>query len=121
MPVVTSSDAKIGELIGSGNGTVKGLRIQGTVRWDLFEEQGETFCASNLRGAIETNNGAEIQFDTLGFFMKPDKSKPNEWITSAGVRFDTADRRYEWLKAVLAVWQGEFDMETYRHHYRVYS
>ena len=45
---VTVSDGKGGEYIGSGDGTVKGPRIHGTVRWDLFEEQEEALCRSNL-------------------------------------------------------------------------
>ncbi len=121
MPAFNSSEGKLGKLVGSGEGKVNGPKIQGTVHWDLFEDQGETVCESNLRGLIETNDGAEIKFDTMGFFMRPDKSKPNKWITSAAVRFDTADSRYESLKAVLAVWEGEFDMETGRLYYKVYA
>jgi len=117
---VTSREAGEGEYIGSGEGTVDGPRINGTVRWDLFEEQEETLCRSNLAGVIETNDGAEIHFDSRGFFIKPDRSKPNKWVTSASVHF-TADERYEWLNAQLAVWAGEFDMETYCHHYQAYA
>ena len=118
---VTSREAGEGEYIGSGEGTVKGPRIHGTVRWDLFEKQEETLCRSNLTGVIETNDGAEIHFDSRGFFIKPDQSNPNKWVTSASVHFDTADYRYEWLNRLLAVWEGEFDMETYRHHYQAYA
>jgi hypothetical protein len=117
---VTVSDGKGGEYIGSGDGTVKGPKIHGTVRWDLFEEQEEALCRSNLAGVIETNDGAQIQFDSRGFFIKPDKSNPNKWITSASVYLHTADQRYEWLNTRLAVWVGEFDMETLRHHYQAY-
>jgi len=121
MSPVTSSEGRVGEYLGSGDGTVKGSRIQGTVRWDLFEDQGENVCPSNLRGIIETNDGAQIRFDSMGFFIRPDKSNPNRWVTSASVHFDTADRRYVWLSALLAVWEGELDMETYRHRYQAYA
>ncbi len=119
MPVVTSPESKVGKLVASGDGKVKGPRAQGTVRWDLFEDQGETVCRSNLRGVIETTDGAQIQFDTMGFFMRPEKSKPSKWVTSAAVHFDTADKRYEWLKRLLAIWEGDFDMQTGRHFYKV--
>ena len=96
----------------AGTARSKARRIHGTVRWDLFEEQEEALCRSNLTGVIETNDGAQIQFDSRGFFIKPDKSNPNKWITSASVYLHTADQRYEWLNTRLAVWVGEFDMET---------
>ncbi len=121
MTAVMSTEGKLGKHVGSGDGAIEGPRIQGTVRWDLFEDQGESVCGSNLRGLIETNDEAHIQFDAMGFFMRPDKSKPNRWITSAAVRFDTADKRYKWLNTRLAMWEGQFDMNTGRHHYRVYS
>jgi hypothetical protein len=121
MPVVTSSKSIVGKLLGSGIGTVKGPKIQGTVRWDLFEEQSDAVCKSNLRGVIETNDGATVHFDTMGFFMRPDKSNSRKWITTAAVSFNTTEKSYEWLNTALAVWEGEFDMGTYRHRYRAYT
>jgi hypothetical protein len=118
---ITSPEDRAGKYVGSGNGTVKGSRIHGAVRWYLYEEREEALCRSSLAGRIETNDGAQIQFDSRGFFIQPDPSNPNKWITSASVRFDTADHRYEWLNRLLAVWGGEFDMETFRHHYQVYA
>jgi hypothetical protein len=120
MSPITSREAEEGEYIGSGDGTAIGSKIQGTVRWDLFEKQEENLCRSNLIGVIETHNGAQIRFDSRGFFIKPDLSRPNQWITSASVYFYTEDQRYEWLNIGLAVWEGEFDMGTYQHHYQVY-
>ncbi len=120
MTPISSAEGKGGEYIGSGAGTVKGARIGGTVRWDLFEEHEETLCRSDLTGVIETNEGVQIQFESRGFFIQPDLSNPNRWITSASVHFNTADPRYEWLNMRLAVWEGEFDMETLCHHYQAY-
>jgi len=120
MPPITSREAGEGEYIGSGDGTAKGARIQGAVCWDLSEKREETLCRSNLVGVIETYDGAQIRIDSRGFFIKPDKSNPNQWITSASLYFHTADRRYEWLNIRLAVWKGEFDMGAYQHHYQAY-
>jgi hypothetical protein len=120
MPPVTSHEAREGEYIGSGEGTANGSKINGTLRWDLFEEREESLCRSNLTGVIETNDGAQIQFDSRGFFIKPDEANSNRWITSASVHFRTTNERYEWLNARLAVWEGEFDMVTFRHHYHVF-
>lgn len=77
MAPVISSEGHVGEYLGSGDGTVEGPRIRGTVRWDLFEEEGNRLCGSNLRGVIETDDGAQIPFDAIGFFLRPDKSKPD--------------------------------------------
>ena len=113
---------RVGEYIGSGKGSVMGPRIQGEVsRWDLYEDVSEVVCRSNLSGVIETNDGAIINFDTMGFFKVPDKSQPQQWITTAGVNFTTDDERYGWLNDVLGIWEGTFNMETYRHHYQVYT
>lgn len=119
MPPVTSREAGEGEYIGSGKGTARGARVNGTIRWDLFEKREETLCRSNLTGVIETHDGSQIQFDSRGFFIQPDQAKPEKWITSASVHFFTADGRYEWLNPRLAVWEGEFDMATFRHLYQV--
>ena len=42
MTPVTSREAGEGEYIGSGEGTVKGPRIHGAIRWDLFEKREAT-------------------------------------------------------------------------------
>lgn len=121
MPPVISPEAGIGEYLGSGNGTVAGPRVQGTIYWDLFEVVGERRCQTNFAGAIETEDGARIQFDARGYGMVIDRSRPDEWLMTSAVQFDTVDERYDWLNKTLAVWSGKFDMVTYRHHYQVYA
>jgi hypothetical protein len=121
-PDAASAKDRVGEYIGSGQGSVNGPGIQGQIsRWDLYEEVSEVVCRSNLSGVIETNDGAQIKFDTMGFFMVPDKSQPNRWINTSGVQLETEDEQYTWLNNVLGIWEGTFDMETYRHHYQVYA
>jgi hypothetical protein len=117
---VTRTENIGGEYVGSGVGTVEGPRIKGTMRWDLFEEREETLCRSNLVGVIDTDDGAQIRFDSRGFFIRPNETDPNKWITSASVHFTTSDERYRPLNTQLAVWEGEFDMAKLRHHYYVY-
>ncbi len=116
-----SMDGKVGEYVGSGEGTVTGSRINGIVHWTLFESQQETACESNLFGIITTEDGAEIRFDTMGFFLRPYKDKPKLWVTSAAVSFETDDERYAWLNPLLGVWEGTFDMGSYKHHYQAYT
>ena len=120
LPPISSADGKLGEYIGSGEGKVTGLRIRGTVRWDLFETRGENLCQSNLCGVIDTYDGAQFEFDSLGYFMRTDLSNPNQWITSAAVTFKTTADQYAWLNNLLATLHGEFDMGAYRHRYQFY-
>ncbi len=119
-PPVTET-GKVGEYLGSGEGTVSGPEVNGAIHWSLFEAQGEQVCESNLVGVITTDEGAEIRFDTMGFFMRPDPSQPHQWVTSAAVSFETQAETYAWLNAILGVWEGEFDMHSYHHHYRAYA
>jgi hypothetical protein len=121
LEAVTSPEGRIGQYLGSGGGTIKGQKLNGTIRWDLYEIVGETRCQTNFAGIIETDDGARIQFDAKGFGMVPDRSKPNKWYMVNAIQFDSEDRRYDWLNMVLALWDGEFDMETYRHFYQVYT
>lgn len=119
MPV--SIEGKIGEYIGSGEGIVSGPKLNGKVHWTLFEAQTPTICQSNLFGLITTDDGATIEFDSMGVFMVPDKKSPHRWHTSAGVSFQTDNDRYSWLNPILAVWDGEFDMKAHQHKYQVFS
>ena len=116
-----SMNGKVGEYVGSGEGTVTGARINGTVHWTLFESVRENACESNLFGIITTDDGAEIQFDTMGFFLRPYKDKPKLWVTSAAVSFETDNKAYSWLNQVLGVWEGTFDMASYEHHYKAFA
>ena len=121
LEAITSPEGKLGEYLGSGDGTLKGGALQGTVRWDLYEVLGKTSCQTNLAGVIETDDGAKIEFETKGFGMVPDDSHPHQWYMAHTVEFDTEDKRYEWLNTTLAFWDGGADLETYRHHYHSYT
>ena len=121
---VTSSEGRIGKRLGSGDGKVKGLRIQGALRWDIYEKSGvvtgENRCQTNITGVIETHDGAQIQLDSTGFGMVPDSSQPNKWRMAAALNFNSSDERYAWLNTILGVWSGEFDMNTGQHRYQAY-
>ncbi|RMF82376.1 MAG: DUF3237 family protein [Chloroflexi bacterium] len=116
----TSAEGKVGEYIGSGDGTVTGT-INGTIKWDLYEAIDDGVCLTNFAGTIETEDGAIIHYDARGHGKVINLDKPNQWVMVYGVKFSTEDQRYDWLNATLGVWEGEFDMETYKHHYQVYA
>lgn len=117
---VMSQPGRVGEYLGSGIGTIRGEQFNGRVHWDLFEKVEETLCESNLRGLIETDDEAIIQFDALGFFHRPAHPDDQIWVNASGVTFHTDDNRYAWLNELTGTWQGTFDMAAYRHYYQVH-
>lgn len=121
MAAMTSAEGKIGQYIGSGDGTASGEEIQGNVRWDLYEVIDEARCQTNFAGVIETDDGAQVHFDARGYGMATNPSQPDAWHMVYAVQFETADEKYYWLNTTLALWDGQLDMKNYRHHYRVYA
>lgn len=119
MPRVIAAEGQFGHYLGSGEGTFAGPTLAGQVQWDLFEAEGETQCAANMRGLIKTEDGVTITFDSLGFFRRP-HAEAMTWQAAAAVSFLAEDERYAWLNEAAAAWHGEFDMTAYRHHYHVY-
>ena len=56
-----STEGKVGEYIGSGEGTANGSQINGSIHWTLFEAQSETVCESNMFGVIETDANGVVR------------------------------------------------------------
>jgi hypothetical protein len=115
-PVLESVDR--GHLVGSGTGRVQGPRISGTLRWSNFEQVFADHCRLNVAGTIETDDGAEIRFDSQGFALPPTGAGP--WKVASVVRFAVDDSRYRWLMASPAIWEGEFDAANATARYRAY-
>lgn len=116
---IISGDPRVGSYIGSWTGEAKGPLLNGKVHWHLFEAEGETLCATNFRGQVETTEGTRVEFDCLGFFRRPETGQ-QIWIMSGGVIFRSEDSRHNTLMERPAVWEGEFDMSAYTHRYRLY-
>jgi Protein of unknown function (DUF3237) len=105
-------------LVGSGTGHVNGSRIRGALRWSNFEVVFDDYCRLNIVGTIQTDDGAEVSFDSQGFAVPPPGT--GAWKVASAVRFAVEDARYRWLQAVPAVWQGEFDATAATARYRAY-
>jgi hypothetical protein len=118
-PRITSGNPRVGSYLGSGTGDAQGSLLRGKIRWDLFEAQGETLCAANFRGEVETEEGPTVKFDCLGFFRRPE-ARLQIWTMSGSVVFLSDDQRHSNLMERPALWEGEFDMSTYTHRYRLY-
>jgi hypothetical protein len=119
MQPVILTKGRVGQYLGSEDGIVSGSNIQETIRWDLFEKQGDSLCEVNLIGIIETQDGASLQFDSLGFFLRPPSSTPL-WKLSAALKLETSDEAYHWVNHQLAMWEGELDLNTYYYRYQAY-
>jgi hypothetical protein len=108
-----------GFLVGSGDGSVAGPGLTGSLRWTLFEQPGELVCAMGPILRIETYDGAEIRADGRGFAAR-DGTEEREWRVAATLRFRTEDARYAWLDGALGLWAGDFDSERHVARYRAY-
>jgi hypothetical protein len=115
-PIVSEGD---GQLIGSGDGVVRGERLDGSLRWTLYEQPGAFVCQMNPVLAIFTGDGAELRADGRGYGRR-DRPDDGLWRVAATLLFETDDERYAWLDRRLAVWEGEFDADAERARYRAY-
>jgi hypothetical protein len=111
--------SRSGDLLGSGDGSVRGAMLQGRVHWSLFEVQGPV-CETNLVGVITADDGARVKFETRGYGVVPDPNQPHLWDMPAVVRFWTESPAYHWLNTTLARWEGTFDMRRGVHTYQAY-
>jgi hypothetical protein len=108
-----------GELIGSGDGSVAGPAIAGTLVWTLFERPGTLNCGMDPVAVIETEEGARVRLEGRGFARRSDEAS-RIWDVAATLRFESDHERYAWLENALGVWEGEFDAEAHRARYQAY-
>jgi hypothetical protein len=110
----------LGELIGSGDGTLVGSGLAGSLRWTLHESPGELVCAMDPVAEIETKDGARVWLEACGYARRP---RPHDriWSVAATLRFKSADDRYlrlddadgdgEWLPESAVVVAGVIDRQ----------
>jgi hypothetical protein len=115
-PLASEGD---GAFIASGNGTVHGPKLNGTLEWTLFEQPGSTVCAMAPVARITTGDGAQIRFDGRGCGTRPSPSDPT-WRVAATLYLTTGDSRYSWLDGALALWEGEFNEATAHARYTAF-
>jgi hypothetical protein len=61
------AQGRAGALVGSGDGTVDGEKLAGSLRWTLFEAPGELVCAMEPIAVIETGDGAQVRVEGRGY------------------------------------------------------
>ncbi|MEQ9642764.1 MAG: hypothetical protein RIM84_22260 [Alphaproteobacteria bacterium] len=114
----TPPPAKLGVYLGGGDGRIEGEIMRGRVAWHLFEVQGQAACDASMAGRIEDDAGAQVDFETLGFFRRQADSEI--WSLTAAIRFATSDRRLRALDGQTGWLRGHFNMQSYVHRYDVY-
>ena len=134
-PVVSAQDME-GVLIGSGDGSVTGEKVNGTIRWSFYTGNcayvfvqagiepppGQHLCTTNPGGVIETDNGAEIWFNARGYGLRgADASQPHIWRLTMAIEFKTVDERYQGMNTTLGVLVSEFDESVGRAHWWIYA
>ncbi len=133
---VVGEEDREGVIIGSGNGTVRGPKIRGSIQWSFYAAEcaylltrvgaepsaEQHLCKTNPGGIIETDDGALIRFDAKGYgFRGPDPAYPHMWRLTMALQFATEDERYQWLNTTLGIWEGEFDERVGQARYRAYA
>jgi hypothetical protein len=116
---IASGDGRAGTLIGSGDGTVSGRRLAGSLRWTLFEVPGELVCLMEPVAVIETADGASIRLEARGYARRAAMQDRRRRV-AATLRFESADERCRWLDEALGVWEGEFDADAHHARYHAY-
>ena len=102
---------------GEGEGTIKGERINGTLRWvNHPHRRSDGSMLPDAHGIIKTVDDAIILFAMQGRTV---------WVGEAGrqllsVTFESQDERYKWLNNTYCVLEGAIDSVALKMRSRVY-
>lgn len=97
------------EWFGELEGTARGPKLNGTVRWANHARRREdgVWCL-DVNGFVTTEDGAKILMTMRGYNI-PRKPPAETGAVVATCTFITADSRYRWLNLVIATLEGERD------------
>ncbi len=103
---------------GEGDGTVRGEKIRGTVRWvNHPHRRTDGSMLPDAHGIIKTEDGAFILFTLQGRTVFVE-GKGRQLLSAM---FESEDRRYNWLNNTFSILEGEIDPETATMRARVYT
>lgn len=93
-----------GTAFGTGEGTVSGERIRGTVRWvNHPHHRSDDTWLPDARGVIKTDDEANIMFGILGRTTYDAEGVGRQLLTFI---FEAEDERYAWLNTTWCVAEG---------------
>lgn len=92
---------------GSGDGTIRGERLSGTMHWSNHPRRREdgVWCP-DLNGYIVTEDGTKVLVAMEGFAVREDTPEDRRAIL-ASLTFQSSDPKYRWLNVVIGVGEGE--------------
>ena len=113
-------------------GRIDGPRLRGTLQAsgaDWFTLRRDGVGQLDVRGVIETDDGALIQVDYLGLGDAGEQGYENflagqlppRLTLRTGPRLRTAHPAYQWLHRLYCVGVGEADLQTFEVRYEVYA
>ncbi len=98
---------------GSGEGTVSGDVLRGTVRWANYPRRREDgVWTPNLRGVITAEDGAEILASLHGQSVTEETATGVRRAILTRVELLSEDERFSRLNTSFIVGEGEIDEET---------
>jgi hypothetical protein len=94
---------------GSGDGTVRGERLAGRIRWSNHpSRRGDGAMLPNVRGVISTESEAEVFLELSGRTVFDDAGGRQLVFAT----FESEDPAHAWLNAVICVGEGRIDPGT---------
>jgi hypothetical protein len=107
---VTPFGGTEGQGYGVGIGTVKGERLEGSLRWaNTPRRRSDGVLLPKTDGLIETVDGARIFFSVRGYSLA--KETPTSRVLISSVTFATDDQRYSWLNTSFCIQEGDVDLK----------
>ncbi len=104
---------------GEGTGTALGPRLAGTLRWHNYPRlRGDGVLCPDVRGFLETDDGAKIVFTMQGYALEVGVSGRRAATTS--LLFTTDEPEYAWLNSAYAVAEAAVDYRTSALRVRAY-
>ena len=103
---------------GEGEGSIKGERINGTLRWvNHPHRRSDGSMLPDAHGVIKTTDGAIVLFALQGRTV---------WVGEKGrqllsVTFESQDEQYKWLNNTYCVLEGAIDSVALKMRARVYA
>jgi hypothetical protein len=119
--VVRPYGGEEGTGFGAGDGTVRGQRLSGTVRWvNHPHRRSDATMLPDAHGLITTADGAEIMFAFSGRSVMVDTPEGPKRRQVLPTLFEAEDERYRWLNSSVCILEGKIDPQTLRMEARIY-
>ena len=112
---VRSQESAGGAGFGTGEGSVRGPRLNGSVRWASHPtRRSDGVMLPAAEGVVTTDDGATVLFTLSGRTVTLQKESGEKGGQLLHVLFEAADERYAWLNHAVCVAEGVVDPGSLR-------